>query len=209
MGDFILVAVIGYLFGNIQASYILGKLIKKVDIRTLGQGNAGASNAVESLGVKFGMIVALIDILKALISILLVKELFHVGLDAAGSPLLYLNGYCVILGHVYPFYMNFKGGKGIAALMGMLFGLHPLIGVGGIAVMTTVTFLGDYISLGSMALSIYAVLITMFLRLGVFPIGISLAGMLLIFYLHVPNFRRIAKKKEVKVSSVLFKKKKL
>ena len=64
MRDIFIAALIGYLLGNIQTGYLLGKLLKKVDIRTLGQGNAGASNAVESLGWKFGVLVALIDILK-------------------------------------------------------------------------------------------------------------------------------------------------
>ena len=82
MKEIIISAVVGYLLGNIQAAYILGKLIKKVDIRTMGQGNAGASNAVESLGWKFGVLVAIIDVLKGAVSILLIKMLFKVELNS-------------------------------------------------------------------------------------------------------------------------------
>src|SRR5690554_5690347 len=132
MKEIIISAVIGYLLGNIQSAYILGKLIKKVDIRTMGQGNAGASNAVESLGWKFGALVAFIDVLKGAVSIFLVKQLFNVELNSEGAFLLYLAGYTAILGHIYPFYMNFKGGKGTATLIGILIGLNPIYGLIGI-----------------------------------------------------------------------------
>jgi glycerol-3-phosphate acyltransferase PlsY len=166
MKDLILVAMIGYLFGNIQASYLLGKWIKKVDIRTLGQGNAGASNAFETLGMKFGLIVGIIDMVKALVSVLIVKQFFHADLNASSATLLYLNGYCVLLGHIFPFYMHFKGGKGIAALIGMMIGLNPWIGVGALFVIVSVTSITNYVSIGSSALSFYAVVVTLSLRLG-------------------------------------------
>lgn len=101
--------IIGYLLGIIQASYLLSKAIKKVDIRTLGFGNAGMSNAVESLGWKFGLLVGFIDVGKGILSILLIKSLFQIDFNPSGSILLYLNAYSVILGHIYPFHMNFKG----------------------------------------------------------------------------------------------------
>jgi glycerol-3-phosphate acyltransferase PlsY len=203
MKDLILVAMIGYLFGNIQASYLLGKWIKKVDIRTLGQGNAGASNAFETLGMKFGLIVGIIDMVKALVSVLIVKQFFHADLNASSATLLYLNGYCVLLGHIFPFYMHFKGGKGIAALIGMMIGLNPWIGVGALFVIVSVTSITNYVSIGSSALSFYAVVVTLSLRLGWVPFLISVAGMFLILFLHLPNYRRIVLRKETKVSSVL------
>jgi glycerol-3-phosphate acyltransferase PlsY len=203
MKNLILVAIIGYLFGNIQASYLLGKWIRKVDIRTLGQGNAGASNAFETLGMKFGMLVGIIDILKAVISILLVKQFFHADLNASSATLLYLNGYCVILGHIFPFYMNFKGGKGIAALIGMSIGLNPWIGMGAFFVIVSVTSITDYISIGSSALTFYMVVVTLCLKLGLLPFLISVAGMCLILFLHLPNYRRIISRKETRVFSFL------
>lgn len=208
MKEILISAGIGYLLGNIQAAYILGKLIRKVDIRTMGQGNAGASNAVESLGWKFGVLVGVIDILKGVISILLVKLLFDVGLNPEGALLLYVNGYAAILGHIYPFYMNFKGGKGTATLVGVLLGLNPVYGLIGILFIASVTFLTDYIVLGTAALTAYVVALTYFKDLGAGALIISVLGALLSLYLHRKNYTRIREGKETKLSQVLNRKKK-
>ncbi|MCD4714345.1 MAG: glycerol-3-phosphate acyltransferase [Clostridiales bacterium] len=203
MRDYIIVIILGYLFGNVQAAYLLGKKIKKVDIRTLGHGNAGASNAVESLGKKFGFAVLLIDMLKGIVSILLVKMIFNVGFDSEGALLLYLNGYSVILGHIFPFYMNFKGGKGTASMAGILLGLNIWIGLLGMLIVTVAAIVSDYIIIGTLALTIYIIGLTVFLDLGTGPILISVFGALLSLKLHLPNYKRIFLGTEGKVSRVL------
>lgn len=207
MKDIIIVSIIGYLFGNIQTSYLLGKLVKKTDIRTLGQGNAGASNAVVSLGWKFGALVAFIDVLKGVLSILVVRHYFHAGLDQEGAILLYINGYTAILGHIYPFYMNFKGGKGTATLIGILLGMNPVYGVIGILIIVGVTFASDYIAIGTLALTLYVVFVTLFKDLGTIPLIISLLGGILSLKLHIPNYRRIQSGTETKLTEVLKKNK--
>lgn len=207
MQDFIVVAILGYLLGNFQASYILGKVIKKVDIRTLGHGNAGASNAVESLGWKFGVLVALLDVLKGLVSILLVKYFYKVGFDPDGALLLYINGYSVILGHIFPFYMGFKGGKGTATLIGIMLGMHPWVGLVGMGIIILVTFLTDYVAIGTLALTLYVIFTTVFRDLGPGPIIISILGALLSLKLHLINYKRISLGTEGRLSLVLKKKK--
>lgn len=207
MRDFIIVIILGYLLGNIQAAYLLGKTIKKVDIRTMGHGNAGASNAVESLGKKFGFAVLLIDMLKGIVSILLVKAIFNVGFDSEGALLLYLNGYSVILGHIFPFYMNFKGGKGTASMAGILLGLNIWIGLLGMLIVTVAALISDYIIIGTLALTIYIIGLTVFFDLGTGPILISIFGALLSLKLHLPNYKRIALGTEGRVSRVLKKRK--
>jgi len=207
MRDLMLVVLIGYLLGNIQAGYLLGKLLKKVDIRTLGQGNAGASNAVESLGWKFGVLVALIDILKGVAAILLVKFMFSVGFNKEGALLLYTTGYFAILGHIYPFYMKFKGGKGTAALIGILLGMNPVYGIIAMFILAGVTFATDYIAIGTLSLLFYVLFMTIFKDLGLWPIMITIAGGLLSIWLHLPNFRRIQNGQETKLSTVLHRKK--
>jgi len=202
-----LVVLIGYLLGNIQAGYLLGKLLKKVDIRTLGQGNAGASNAVESLGWKFGVLVALIDILKGVAAILLVKFMFSVGFNKEGALLLYTTGYFAILGHIYPFYMKFKGGKGAATLIGLLLGMNPVYGIIAMFILAGVTFATDYIAIGTLSLLFYVLFMTIFKDLGLWPIMITIAGGLLSIWLHLPNFRRIQNGQETKLSTVLHRKK--
>lgn len=120
----IVIALVGsYLIGSLQPSYLLGKAIKHVDVRDYGSGNSGATNAIRVFGIKFGMVCLLIDALKGLLAILLVK--LFLGPDVLGSVgaarLLQLCcGLCVILGHNYPFYMQFRGGKGVAASIGIL-----------------------------------------------------------------------------------------
>lgn len=207
MQDFIVVAILGYLLGNFQASYIFGKLIKKVDIRTLGHGNAGASNAVESLGWKFGVLVAFLDVLKGVVSILLVKYFYKVGFDPDGALLLYINGYSVILGHIFPFYMGFKGGKGTATLIGIMLGMQPWIGLVGMGIIILVTFLTDYVAIGTLALTLYVIFTTVFRDLGPGPIIISILGALLSLKLHLINYKRISHGTEGRLSLVLKKKK--
>ena len=208
MKEIIISAVVGYLLGNIQAAYILGKLIKKVDIRTMGQGNAGASNAVESLGWKFGVLVAIIDVLKGAVSILLIKMLFKVELNSEGAFLLYLAGYTAILGHIYPFYMNFKGGKGTATLIGILLGMNPLYGLIGILFIAATTFLTDYIVLGTAALTTYVVVLTYLKDLGPGALILSILGALLRMFLHRKKYKRIKLGTETRLSQVLGRKKK-
>lgn len=202
------VILIGYIFGLFQTSYLLGKLFYKVDVRTLGRGNAGASNASESLGIRFGVLVGAVDIIKAVLSILLIKMLYDVTFDMNGSGLLYLNGLGVILGHNFPFYMGFKGGKGTASLIGMLLGINLLFGLGGMAIITVFSLVSDFIAVGTLSLVLYVVIVTGFMAVGWLPFAIAvLIGMMSLF-LHRKNFVRIFKKEESRVSRVLRKKNK-
>lgn len=207
MQNFLFVIALGYLLGNFQTSYILGKLIKKVDIRTLGRGNAGASNAVESLGWKFGIFVAFMDAFKGLLALLLVRYFFDAALDVQGAPLLYLAGYSAILGHIYPFFMNFKGGKGTATLVGIMFGLNPWFGGLGLAIIIIITFISDYVAVGTVGLLIWMMIGTIFFNIGWIPVIIALFGSLLSIYLHLPNFKRIKDKNEGRLSLALKRKK--
>ena len=203
MEKILLSIIIGYLLGNIQASYLLAKAIKKVDIRTLGFGNAGMSNAVESLGWKFGLLVGFIDVGKGILSVLLIKYLFKIDFNPDGALLLYFNAYSVILGHIYPFHMNFKGGKGTAALIGVLIGLNPLSGLIGILIIIIVTLITDYVTIGTLALTLYVIGITIYLNMGMIPLLISISGSLLSLYYHLPNYRRILNHTEGRLSKVL------
>lgn len=203
MDKILLSIIIGYCLGNIQASYLLAKSIKKVDIRTLGFGNAGMSNAVESLGWKFGLLVGFIDVGKGIISVLFIKYLFKIDFNPDGALLLYLNAYSVILGHIYPFHMNFKGGKGTAALIGVLIGLNPWYGLIGILIIIVVTVITDYVTIGTLALTLYVIGLTLYFKMGIIPLLISISGSLLSLYYHLPNYRRILNHTEGRLSKVL------
>ena len=128
IGYRILCIVIGYLFGIFQTGYIYGRL-NNVDIREFGSGNAGTTNAMRVLGKKAGIITYVGDMLKALLAGLAVRAIFGLALDCSVQEIFMLvlyTGVGVILGHNYPFYMGFKGGKGIAASSGVVISLLDL-----------------------------------------------------------------------------------
>ena len=111
--------VIGYFFGLFQTGYILGRM-KGIDIRQYGSGNSGTTNASRVLGKKAGIMVYVGDCLKALICGLVIRFIFsYIAPEMVGLLVLYA-GFGVVLGHNYPFYMGFKGGKGIAATSGVI-----------------------------------------------------------------------------------------
>ncbi len=203
MKDLLFVMVFGYLMGNIQASYILGRLIYKVDIRKLGHGNAGASNAIDSIGWKFGLAVATIDVAKGLVTILIVKAIYELGFNTEGAVLLYVAGYSAMLGHIFPFFMKFKGGKGTATLIGILMGFNPWFGIVGILVVIGITLITDFVSVSALFLALYVIGLTMVYDLGMIPIIISIAGALLSIWMHLPNYRRIVMGNEGRLSLVL------
>ena len=101
---------LSYLIGSISGSLILGKLWK-VDIRTLGSGNAGGTNAIRTVGVLFGLLTFIIDVTKGIVPVYLVKGDFS---------LMLMCGFVAMIGHVYPLFYNFKGGKGAGTLLGVL-----------------------------------------------------------------------------------------
>lgn len=203
MDKIIIVIIIGYFLGNIQTSYFLAKLVKNVDIRSLGYGNAGMSNAVESLGWKCGIIVGFIDVGKGIFSILLIKYLYQLNFNSDSALLLYLNGYSVILGHIYPFFMNFKGGKGTAALIGVLIGLDIKVGLIGMGIIILVTLISDYVTIGTLALTLYVIGITFYYNMGWIPIVISISGFILSLYYHLPNYHRMLNHTEGRLSNAL------
>lgn len=191
MFKYLLVISIGYFFGNLQFAYIYGKVFRKVDIRTLGFGNAGASNAATNFGWKVGVSVAILDILKAVVSVLVIRQLIHSGYLDDNATYLYLNGFSVMLGHMYPFFMDFRGGKGTASFMGMLFAIDFKAALIGLTLITLVTLITDFIALGTVSLTTYGVIMAVYLGYGWIPTGITVIIFLLSTYKHIPNIRRI------------------
>ncbi|MCR4923955.1 MAG: glycerol-3-phosphate 1-O-acyltransferase PlsY [Lachnospiraceae bacterium] len=141
--------LIGYALGLIQTGYIIGR-IKGVDIRQHGSKNAGTTNMLRTLGLKYAGMVLLGDVLKCGIAILIVNFMYK---DIYPDMLPLLKVYAAtgtILGHNYPFYLKFKGGKGIAATAGLvIFGFGPLMTILGIITFFGIFFITHYVSLGS------------------------------------------------------------
>jgi len=194
----ILTSLIGYLFGCIQAAFLISKFVGKIDIREHGSGNAGASNITTIMGVKYGVIVGLVDILKGFFAVLLVKLIYPDNPDLA-----FLAGILAILGHIFPFYMKFRGGKGVATLVGMMFGINWKLGALFALLVIIPALLTDYIVVGSFttftALPIVAYTLD-------YPLVFTIMGAfltVLIFYLHRGNIQRLISKEEIRISSVL------
>lgn len=139
---------IGYLFGTFQTGYIYGRL-KGVDIRKHGSGNTGATNSLRTFGMKGGAITFIGDCLKAILAIVVVKLLLGNSFDGSVKVLELYAGMGAVLGHNFPFYLKFKGGKGIACTLAVAFTVCP----GTVPVCLTVFFLclvlSKYVSLGS------------------------------------------------------------
>lgn len=202
MYAYIIGALIAYLLGGISPSYIIAKA-KNKDIRSNGSGNLGASNTVILLGAKWGVLVGIIDILKAFIPITIAKYCFT---DYALLP--YIVACFAILGHIFPFYLKFKGGKGTATYFGSMLGLHPLAFVVIGLIFLIVTFATDYIVIGT-----YTVIclfpIYLFIFAGVISMGILLVGSAVVAFKHRGNIVKIIKKEEIGLRSAFSGKHKL
>ncbi len=140
--------VCGYFMGNLMASYLVAKWVLGIDIREHGTGNAGGSNSFLLMGWKNGLIVGIIDILKAFIAVYIIKILYPS--DPNLSLLMVISGSMAIIGHIYPFFMGFKGGKGMACFMGMCLGINPLIGLYVVLATIALTIITDYVAVASM-----------------------------------------------------------
>ena len=145
--------VIGYAFGLFQTAYFLGKA-KGIDIRQYGSGNSGTTNAVRVLGTKAGLLVMVGDILKCIIVVWIVRLTFGASYPDMKYLLCLYAGAGAVLGHNYPFYMGFRGGKGIAATGGLILSFHPHFIVVGVLAFFGSFLLTHYVSLGS--LMVYA-----------------------------------------------------
>lgn len=200
MSLYLALALIAYLIGSIQPAYFLTKIIKKQDIRNIGSKNAGASNAAIILGFKFGVIVALIDILKAVIVI------FAMGQYTTDIFWLFFTLFSVIIGHNFPFYLHFKGGKGTASLIGGLLIINWKLALIGVFILVLLTFLTDFIVFGTIGLLGVMVIGTVFYWNELSTILLTILISLLSLYLHRDNMIRILKKEEIGLRSLFVKK---
>ncbi len=145
----IICLVIGYVFGLFQTAYIYGKA-HGIDIRKHGSGNAGTTNTLRVLGTKAGLIVFAGDVLKCILAVVVVRLLFHTSHPDTVYLLMLYAGTGAILGHNFPFYLNFKGGKGIAATAGLILAFHPYFIPMGIVLFFGTFLTTHYVSLGSL-----------------------------------------------------------
>ncbi|MBR2527522.1 MAG: glycerol-3-phosphate 1-O-acyltransferase PlsY [Blautia sp.] len=192
--------IIGYAFGLFQTSYIIGKA-HHIDIREVGSGNAGSTNTLRTFGTKAGLLTLLLDMLKCLLAVGTVHFLFQKsGHDILPLLKIYASAGC-ILGHNYPFYLNFRGGKGIAASCGMILALDWRLFFTVMPLFFLIFFTTHYVSLASLISYAFAFLVlTFFGALGWYGMNLAhtiemdvvmLCLVLLAVFKHRENIRRL------------------
>lgn len=198
----------GYLLGLLQSGYFYGK-IHKIDIRNYGSGNSGTTNALRVMGAKAGAVVFFGDFLKSLLPCLMIRVLFRSQPEVIYLLILY-TGFGVILGHNYPFYLNFKGGKGIAATAGLIVASDIWMTLLCLAAFILIVAITRYVSLGSLVVAaIFLVWMVIFGYRGAY--GISQRLLLeyyivvalissLAFWRHRANILRLVCGRENKIS---------
>ena len=201
---------IGYVCGLFQTAYILGK-IYHIDIRKQGSGNLGSTNVLRTLGKKAGALNLLCDCLKCIAAILIAKAIFG---NSYGDILPLLSLYAAagcILGHNFPFYLNFKGGKGIAATAGIMFSLDWRLTALCLAAFILIVAVTRYVSLGSLVVStIFLIWNIMMGQMGAYGLsqtsrlefyGVSAVISIMAFWRHRANIVRLAQGRENKVGA--------
>tara|TARA_B110001452_G_scaffold130673_1_gene108550 strand:- start:81 stop:656 length:576 start_codon:yes stop_codon:yes gene_type:complete len=188
--EYLIIALACYFMGSIPFGYILTKIFLKKDIRNIGSGNIGATNALRTGNKSIGYTTLLLDILKAVIPIMYIKFNY--------PEYIFIASLCAFLGHVFPVWLNFKGGKGVATYLGILFAINLIYGLIFIISWVVVFFVSKYSSLSSIIASLSVpIYLLLFENFNSIFFGIMFV---LIFYTHRENVKRLKNKEESKTN---------
>ena len=187
--DIFLIGIISYLMGSIPFGFILTKIFLRKDIREIGSGNIGATNALRTGNKVIGYSTLVLDIFKAVAPVIYVKIFYQ--------DFLYIASLCAFLGHVFPIWLKFKGGKGVATYLGILFAINFYFGVIFVISWLVTFFISKFSSLSSLvgtaSIPIYLLILTQFDQIIFFTIMF-----ILIFFTHRENIKRLKNKEETK-----------
>ena len=186
--EILIIGIISYLMGSIPFGLILTKTFLKKDIREVGSGNIGATNVLRTGNKTIGYTTLLLDIVKAVIPIIYIKLNY--------PNFIFIASLCIFLGHVFPIWLKFKGGKGVATYVGILFSINLYIGLVFIGVWFVTFLISKYSSLSSLFASL-SVPIYLFIFTNQSFIFFSIM-FILIFYTHRENIKRLKNKEETK-----------
>jgi acyl phosphate:glycerol-3-phosphate acyltransferase len=198
----VLIIVLAYLIGSLPTSVWVSKYFFSIDIRDYGSGNAGATNTFRVLGKKWGTFVMIGDMLKGLLAVKLVLLLpYYNAHDLARTSLQIALGLAAVVGHIYPIWADFRGGKGVATLFGLVLGISPWSALGCSGVFLLVLYLTRFVSLSSiLASAAFPIFILVIFNVDnhayrVFAVGVAL----LVILTHQKNISRLLKGSESKV----------
>ncbi len=187
--EHIIIGIASYLMGSIPFGLILTKTFLKKDIREIGSGNIGATNVLRAGNKMIGYSTLILDIAKAIIPVIYVKINF--------PELIYIASLCAFLGHVFPIWLKFKGGKGVATYVGILFSINILLGIVFISCWVTIFLLSKYSSLSSIIASL-SVPIYLLITGNTSSVIFFIIMFVLIFFTHRENIKRLKNKEESK-----------
>lgn len=209
MAERLICLAIGYAFGLIQTGYIYGKM-NNIDIREHGSGNAGSTNMLRTMGIKAGLITFLGDCFKCVAAVLIVRGIFASRAEDILPLLSLYAGFGAVLGHNYPFYLKFKGGKGIAVTAGMIFITDFRLAALCLLVFIVIVAVTRFVSLGSLVISVLFVAgLVVMGQMGMFGMAqehlyemyaIGLLFAVSAFIRHRANIKRLREGTENKIS---------
>ncbi len=208
MLSLISIIILSYLAGSIPSSIILSKLLRGIDIRDFGSGNAGGTNTVRILGWKIGIAVIMMDVGKGVLATLLVSRLRIDLLPLSPDMAQIIAGSCAIIGHIWTIFARFKGGKGVGAGAGMLFSLYPTAGFICLAVFACVLLTVKIVSVSSMAAAVSLPIVILVMKKFMdYPVSdellyFSFLAALLIVYTHRSNIKRLLKGEEKRFTRI-------
>ena len=210
MAIYIIMAIIAYLIGSVNFSIIISKKIAGFDVREKGSGNAGTTNMLRSVGKRAALLTLLCDILKGVISIVIAIILGNIVKNIDRELLLQIAGIAVVLGHTFPIFFGFKGGKGIATSLGIILMSNWQIGLICLVFALVLMALTRMVSLGSCAAAVLFPVLTLFMndnytiltegKSGNVYFIYSLILAAIVLYNHRANIKRILEGKENKIS---------
>ncbi len=204
---YIAAALAGYFLGNISVSNIIARSVAKKDIRTMGSGNAGATNVLRNMGLKYAIPTFIGDAFKAMLAAVLGCWIIGEGffefnwLWGYTCPQIFVGGVAAILGHNFPVLMGFKGGKGVSCSLGLLIVMNPLMGLAFVALAAVANIFIKLYSLVSIVTMLLAAVAYSFLdaRGDWIEIGVLIAMFVLMVIMHRENILRLLKGQEKKI----------
>ena len=187
--ELFIIIFFSYLIGSIPFGYILTKIFLKTDIRNIGSGNIGATNVLRTGNKLIGYSTLILDILKTVLPLIFIKVNYH--------EYIYVSSLCIFIGHVFPLWLNFKGGKGVATYVGILFCINIFLGFIFIVSWFIVYIISKYSSLSSLVASLVIPFYILFF-LDSKNLFFFLIMLVLIFFTHKENVKRLINKEESK-----------
>ena len=186
--DYIITALVSYLFGSIPFGYLFTKILLKKDIRNVGSGNIGATNVLRTGNKSLGYLTLVLDIAKAVVPVIFIKLNY--------PDLVYISALCAFLGHLFPIWLKFKGGKGVATLVGILLSINIYYAIVFGTVWILTFMISKYSSLSSLFASISIPIYLLIIDKG--NIIFFIIMFVLVFYTHRENIKRLINKEETK-----------